>query len=298
MPLTNHRLPAVNLLKAAIFMLGAVVSFTSMAVAGREAGRQLDTFELMAYRSLIGIVIVLFVGARAGTLGQVNTRQMGLQFLRNVAHFTGQNLWFYAVTVITLPQLFALEFSSPLWVALLAPVFLSERLTRARALAVIGGFIGILIVARPDQLGLSQGIIAAALSAVAFATTTIATKRLTRTQSITSILFWLTVMQAVFGIVLAGYDGDFAIPSAHSLPWVLLIGVAGLFAHYCVTSALSLAPALVVYPMDFLRLPLAAVIGILFYAEPLQISVFVGGAIILTANLGNVLAERRHARAP
>lgn len=273
--------------------MGAVVSFTSMAVAGREVAHELDTFELMTYRSLVGIVVVLVIGKMAGTLNQINATNMRLHLIRNTSHFIGQNLWFYAVTLITLPQLFAFEFSVPLWVAIFAPFFLAERLTSMRMMAAGFGFIGILIVVRPDHVGLTPGIIAAALAALGFAGAAIATKLLTRQVSTTCILFWLTMMQAIFGIVCAGYDLDATLPSAKVLPWVVLVGLAGLFAHFCITSAMQIAPAIVVLPMDFARLPLATVIGIMFYNEPLEAAVFVGAAIILCANFFNIRTEHR-----
>lgn len=278
--------------KAAAWMMGAVVSFTLMAVAGRAVAPELDTFEIMAYRSLLGILVVLGVAKFAGTLGQINSKNLPLHLGRNVSHFIGQNLWFYALTVITLPQLFAFEFSVPLWVALLAPFLLGERLTKARLAAAVVGFIGILIVARPDQLGFSAGIIAAAISAIGFTGSGIATKLLTRTQTITGIMFWLTIMQAAMGLLCAGFDGDIALPSLAATPWVILIGFAGLFAHFCITRALQIAPAIIVYPMDFVRLPIAAFVGILFYSEPFQLMVFVGAAIILAANFLNIRSEQ------
>ena len=280
-------------LAAAAWMMGAVVSFTAMAVAGRELAPRLDTFEIMLYRSLIGIVVVLGAGVITNRLGEINRRDLGLHFFRNASHFAGQNLWFWAVTVITLPQLFAFEFSVPLWVALLAPLFLAERLTLARLATALVGFGGIMLVARPDLGGLSPGMIAAAASALGFTFTAIATKLLTRSQTTLSILFWLVVMQAGLGILFAGFDLDIALPDATTLPWVVLVGLAGLFAHFCITSALQIAPAIIVYPMDFIRLPLAAAIGILFYAEPFQVSVFVGAAIVLGANLANIVNEQR-----
>lgn len=278
---------------AALWMMGAIASFSTMAVAGREVAVELDTFEIMMYRSLFGVLIVVGVGALAGTLRQINTQNMGLHVVRNLAHFTGQNLWFYAVTVIPLAQVFALEFTSPLWVIVLSPLILGERLTPMRAFAAIMGFIGILIVARPDIAGINAGVITAASSAMFFALTMMFTKRLTRSQSITCILFYLTAMQLVFGIVMAGYDGDIAVPSAAALPFVLLIGAAGLLAHFCVTNALALAPATVVVPIDFIRLPAIAIIGMLLYDEALDIWVFAGAAIIFTGNYLNIWSETR-----
>ncbi|WP_300029940.1 DMT family transporter [uncultured Roseobacter sp.] len=280
-------------LKACLWMIGAIASFSSMAVAGRELSTSLDTFEIMMYRSMFGLVIVTGVALAVGTLGQVNTRDFRLQTVRNLAHFTGQNLWFYAVTVIPLAQVFALEFTSPLWVIILSPLVLGEKLTLMRGAAAILGFIGILIVARPDMAGINAGVITAASSAIFFALTIMFTKKLTRTQSIICILFWLTAMQLVFGVIAAGYDGDIAVPDSGALPLVLLIGAAGLMAHFCMTSALSLAPATVIVPVDFIRLPTIAVVGMLLYQEPLEIQVFVGAAIIFAGNYLNLWSETR-----
>jgi drug/metabolite transporter (DMT)-like permease len=123
------------------------------------------------------------------------------------------------------------------------------------------------------------------------------TRKLTRTQSLASILFYLTTMQAVFGLTLAAIDGDMALPSATSAPWLVIIGFAGLAAHFCLTSALKLAPATVVMPIDFARLPVIALIGWLLYQERLELAVVLGGALILTANWINIRASVREARA-
>jgi drug/metabolite transporter (DMT)-like permease len=280
-------------LKAAIWMIGAIASFSSMAVAGRELSSSLDTFEIMMYRSFFGVVIVVIVATLAGTWRQVNRDSLGTHLIRNMAHFTGQNLWFYAVTVIPLAQVFALEFTSPLWVIILSPLILGERLTLVRGLAAIMGFVGILIVARPGMAELNAGVITAASSAIFFALTIMFTKRLTRTQSITCILFYLTTMQLVMGVIAAGYDGDIALPDAQSLPFVVLVGAAGLMAHYCMTNALAIAPATVVVPIDFVRLPFIAVVGMLLYNEALDIWVFVGAAVIFAGNYLNIWVETR-----
>ncbi|MGB5557637.1 MAG: DMT family transporter [Paracoccaceae bacterium] len=277
-------------------MIGAIVSFTSMAVAGRAVSFELDTFEIMLFRSLIGIAIVVGVGALTGKLRQVTTRRKDVHLIRNLSHFVGQNLWFYAITVIPLAQVFALEFTLPIWAMLLAIFVLGERLTLTRVATATLGFAGILIVARPWVGGISPGLAMAALAAVGFAGSAVFTRLLTRTETVLCILFWLTMMQAAFGIICAGFDGDVALPSAQSWPWLVLIGCAGLAAHFCLTTALSLAPASVVMPIDFARLPVIAVVGALFYNEPVQAAVLVGAAVIFAANYANILAETRMKR--
>ena len=279
--------------KAALWMTGAIASFSSMAVAGRELSVTHDTFEIMFYRSLVGICVVALILSVSRKWHQITTKRLGVHGIRNVLHFTGQNLWFYAVTVIPLAQVFALEFTQPIWVILLAPLLLRERLTAIRVTSALIGFAGILIVARPGAATLGPGVIAAGLSAIFFALTTISTKSLTRTASIGCIMFWLTVMQAVLGFTASAFDGDIILPSANTVPFLLLIGLAGLLAHYCITNALAIASATVVVPFDFARLPTIAIVGMILYHEPLEHWTLSGAAVIFAGIFLNVWSENR-----
>lgn len=267
-------------LAAAAWMTGAIAAFTAMAVATRQIKGVHDTFEILAFRSMIGWVIVIGLGLALGQLNRIRTDRLGSHVLRNLFHFSGQSLWFYAVTVIPLAQVFALEFTSPIWVILLAPVFLGERLTRRKVAAAILGFAGVWIVARPDFGAPDPGVLSAAGAAVFFAATNLMTKALTRGEAIISILFWLTLMQAVLGGVAMALSGPVTLPTLSTLPWLGLIAVAGITAHLCLTTALSLAPASVVVPVDFARLPIIAAIGWIFYNEPIELSLFLGAGLI------------------
>lgn len=275
-------------LAAAGWMTGSILSFSAMAVAGRAVAGAHDTFEVMLWRSVIGFGLVVAIAGLAGRLGEVQSRKLPQHLLRNVVHFSGQNLWFWALSAIPLAQVFALEFTSPLWVILLSPLFLGERLTRLRLAAAALGFAGAMVVARPDFGRIEPGVLAAAASALCFAGSVILTKALTRGETIVSILFWLTLMQTGLGLVSAGWDGAIALPSPATLPWLAVIGAAGVIAHFCLTTALSLAPASVVVPIDFARLPLIAVIGMLLYGEALDLWVLAGGTLIFLANWINI----------
>ena len=275
----------------ALWMIGAIFSFTSMAIAGREIAENLDTFEIMLYRSIIGFMIVISVAYAADTMKEVNFQCFSIHIIRNVFHFTGQNLWFFALQLIPLAQLFALEFTSPIWVMLLAPILLGEKLTLRKFFLVALGFIGVLIVARPEIGALNTGILAGAAAAIGFAGAAILTRKLTHTDSLTKILFFLTGLQLLFGLICAGYDGDIALPNSSSLPWVIVIGTAGLMAHLCLTKSLSMAPASVVMPIDFARLPLIAILAVIFYDEALDIFVILGASLILLSNYVNLRCQ-------
>jgi len=280
-------------IRAALWMIGSILAFSAMAIAGKEIGTRHDSFEIMTIRSAVGFGLVLALAAATGRLTEINARNLGGHALRNIIHFTGQNLWFWALTMIPLAQLFAIEFTAPLWVVLLAAMLLGERLTRSRLLAAVLGFAGVLIVAHPDLAHLNLGVLAAAAAALCFATTNVVTKKLTRGISILCILFWLTLMQFFFGLTAALADGVFHLPTASTLPWLCMIGLAGVSAHYCITAALKLAPASYVMPLDFLRLPLIAVVGALFYAEPLDPYVIFGAGVIFAGIWLNIRSEIR-----
>ncbi len=283
---------------AFFWIWGAIASFVLMAISGRVIQEEFNTFQLMAWRSAVGFVIVLalLMWSRRG-FAQVRSARPMLHVWRNLFHFTGQNAWFFALTLIPLSQLVALEFSNPVWVALFAPLLLGEALTRRRMLAVALGFVGVLIVARPGVEPLSIGHAAALLAAFGFAFNTIWTKKIMSYDTVLCVLFWMTLSQMVMGLAL-GLPGGFPWPTPEMLPWLIVVGVTGLTAHFSLTTALSHAPASIVAPMEFLRLPVIAIVGILLYAEPLMISVFLGGGVILAANLVNMgVGSRRRNKA-
>jgi drug/metabolite transporter (DMT)-like permease len=274
-------------------MLGAMVSFTLMAISGRELYASLDTFEIMLYRSLAGVIIVLSFARYFGTLKELNFLDIRLHLIRNISHFGGQNFWFYAVALIPFSQLFAFEFSTPLFVAAVAPIFLGESLTKERLLAASIGFIGILLVARPDLGTLNWALVAAFLCPICFAATAISTKLLTRKHSLTSILFWLVTMQTFFSFFCAAYDFKIKIPSNEDMPFLIIVSITGLTAHLCMTQAFRLAPVTVIMPIDFVRLPLISFVGYLFYNESLTWFIVIGSVFVFLGNYINIKSEER-----
>ncbi|MBB5222966.1 drug/metabolite transporter (DMT)-like permease [Amaricoccus macauensis] len=278
----------VNYTKAGLWMLGAIFSFVLMAISGRAIQVEMNTFELMLYRSTVGFLIVLVaLAASPKGFAQIRTSRFDLHLKRNIFHYTGQNLWFFALMLVPLSQLVALEFTNPIWVALLAPFLLGEHLTRARIFGAILGFIGVLVVAQPGSSPLEIGHAAALASAICFALNTIFTKRIMAHDSVLCVTFWMTLIQALLSLGLSA-PGGIPLPSLAVMPWIFIVGLTGLTAHYALTSALTYAPATIVAPMEFLRLPLITAVGALLYGEELRVAVFVGAAIIIAGNLVNM----------
>jgi len=278
--------PAPSKPMAALWMAGWLSLMLVMVVAGREATRDLNVFELMEIRSVLGFFLLLpFVYANGG-FAAVRTRRLPEHIARNLIHYGAQLGWFFALTLIPIGQVVAIEFTMPIWTALLAASFLGERITPWKATAIVLGIIGVVIIVRPATGEVNPGQLIALAAAVGFGISIAQVKSLTRTESALAVIFWMTVVQAVAGILPTLYLWVW--PSAYVWAWVIVIAVCGTFSHYCLTSAMRYADATIVVPMDFLRVPLTATVGWLVYAEQLDAYTVLGAALILTGNLLNL----------
>ncbi len=271
----------------------ALASFSTIAIAGRQASRGIATLDMICYRSLITLAMVLIPIMMGPGLAAMRTQRLRWHVARNCVHFIAQYSWLAALTMIPLAQLFALEFTAPIWVACLAPLLLGERLTRTRVISAVLGFTGLLIVARPGVIPLSVGVSLGMLAALGFALSMLTTKSLTRTEQPLQILFFMFAIQSAISIVLLSLFGSKTLPDLGTFGWITCLSLAGLTGHYALVRAFSLADAIIVAPMDFLRLPLIAVVGALLYNEPLDLIVLFGGLVIIAGNLTNLWGERR-----
>ncbi len=267
-------------------MAGWLACLVVMAVAGREATRALGVFEVMELRSLIGLCLLYPLIHRGGGFRAMKTAHPWRHVLRNVAHYGAQCGWLVALGLIPLAQVISLEFTMPIWVAIMAVTFLGERMGLWKNIAVALGLIGVAIIVRPFGGDVGIGQLIALAASVGFATSVIMMKALTRTDRVTTILFWMVAIQSVLGLLPALLAWRW--PSVTEWGWLAVIGFCGTYSHYCMARALLHADATVVVPMDFLRVPLAALTGWLVYAERVDLLTGLGAALILAGNLLNL----------
>jgi drug/metabolite transporter (DMT)-like permease len=271
---------------AALWMAGWLALMLVMVVAGREATREMNVFELMEIRCVVGFLLLLPFVYRNGGFASVATKRLPQHIARNLVHYGAQLGWFFALTLIPIAQVVALEFTMPVWTAILAASFLGERITSWRAAAIVLGIVGVVIIVRPATGEVNPGQLIALAAAVGFGVSMVLVKALTRTESALSVIFWMIVIQAVAGFLPTLYVWTW--PSAYVWFWVIVIGIVGTFSHYCLASAMRYADATIVVPMDFLRVPLTATVGWLLYAERLDAYTVIGAVLILTGNLLNL----------
>jgi drug/metabolite transporter (DMT)-like permease len=273
-------------IKAALWMAGWLTCMATMAVAGRETTRQLHVFQVMELRSIIGLAMLVPVIVANGGVRALKTANIGRHVFRNVAHYGAQFGWLMALTLIPLAQVISIEFTMPIWTAIMAVVFLRERMGLWKNLAVVLGLVGVAIIVRPFGGPINVGQIIALAASVGFAISVIMVKALTRTDKVVAILFWMMAIQSLMGFVPALYE--WRTPTLYTWGWLLVIAFCGTYSHFCMTHALTHADATVVVPMDFLRVPIAALTGWAIYAERVDILTAAGAALILGGNLLNL----------
>jgi drug/metabolite transporter (DMT)-like permease len=281
-----------KLARVCLWMLGALLSFSTMAISIRELSRGgLTIFEILTIRSGVAlIVLALLLLVRQDLLAYTRPRRMKLNLLRNTVHYVSQYAWALALTMLPLATVFSLEFTMPAWTALLAVWLLQEKMTKSRAGVVVLGLIGVLVILRPGIASVDPAALLVLMAAFGYAITMIATKKLTMTETTFGIVFWMAVIQ--FPLSLAGSNpAVFLHLTWRELIPTLGVGAAGLTSHYCLSNAFRAGDATLVVPLDFLRIPLIAVVGWAFYDEKLDIFVLLGAMIIIAGVLWNLRAE-------
>lgn len=279
-----------HVVRGVLWMLGAVLSFALMAVAVRELLRHMGILQILSLRTAVTLVIVCTLIPRSG-FAPLRTQRFPVHATRALMHLAGQFCWMYAIGALTLATVFAIEFTMPVWTAILAALFLGERLNRGRLVQLALGLIGVAIILRPGLGAFHPAALVMVLGSMFFAGNMIFTKRLSATDSALAVTFWMSTVQ--MPITLLASASSWVAPALADMPWILAIGAGSFAAHYSMTRAMKLADATVVVPIDFIRLPLIAVVGALFYAEAFDPMVIVGAAVIFTGTYYSLTREQR-----
>jgi drug/metabolite transporter (DMT)-like permease len=272
--------------KAALWMAGWLSLMLIVAVAGRETTRELNVFQIMEVRSMLGFLMLYPLVRLGGGFAAMKTSRPLQHIGRNLVHYGAQLGWFFALTLIPLGQVVSIEFTMPIWTAILAASFLGERLTGWKILAVVLGLVGVAVIVRPGTSAINPGQLIALGAAVGFGISITMMKSLTRTEHTVAIIFWMLVVQSAAGLFPAMLLWQW--PSTSAWCWIVVIAFCGTFSHFCMARAMLYADATIVVPMDFLRVPLTASAGWLLYAERLDVCTVLGAALILTGNLLNL----------
>jgi drug/metabolite transporter (DMT)-like permease len=272
-----------DLLRVILWMTGALVSFSTMAVSIRGLATTLHIFEILAIRNASGLIMLLAIGlAKPDLLFAVTPRRWRLQLSRNVIHFGAQYLWALSVTLLPLATVFALEFTMPAYAAILAVVFLGEKITAGRIGVVVLGFLGVLVILRPGITSFNPAALLVLTAAFGFAISLIQTKALTTSETTYAIVLWMNAVQLPLALSGSELKNFLNLGAAQAVP-LLGVAVSGLASHFCLTQAFRFGDATVVVPLDL--------VGWWLYGEGLDAYVFAGAGLIVLGISWNLRAE-------
>lgn len=270
-------------------MMGTLTSLLALAIAARELSDTISTLQMITVRNAVSFLLICLLLSGSGWQ-QIKTRQPLTHGLRAVSHLVAQYAWIVALAAIPMTEVFALEFTGPVWTVVIASLLLGEQINRFRILTLVLGVIGVVIILRPGFRNPDPAMFIVIFSALCFALANGLTKKLVADNTPLSIIFYVAAIQFLITVIPTGFV--WVSPNLREWGLMALMGVVSITAHYSFARAFSYADAMIVIPMDFLRLPLAAIIGWLLYREGLDLFVIVGALIMFTGNFINILAEK------
>ena len=263
-----------------LWMLLTGFLFVAVTVIVRHLGSDLPAVQGAFLRYLFGTLLIFPVLLRLGS-GLIRRAPMRLYVARGVCHGAGVMLWFYAMGRIPVADVIAVGYAVPVFVILGAAFFLGERLHPSRVLAVVAGFLGVLVIVRPGFETIELGMTAQLVATPFFAASFLIAKKITETETPIEVVAMLSICCTL--VLLPGALWQWRAPTGSELFWLFLTAFFATTGHYALTRALEAAPLTVTQPVTFVQLIWATLVGSLIFAEPADVFVFIGGGIIVAA---------------
>ena len=273
--------PHSTVIRAALLMLASTLFFGLMAVAIRLASTSLHAFEIAFFRNLFGVVAALPLLVRHGP-GLLRTTQLPRYLLRCVIGIGSMLASFWAIAHLPLAQSIALTYSTPLFVTVLAVWLLGEQVRLRRWLAVVVGFLGVLVIVRPGTSGFSFASLAAIVAAVLSGIVSIHIKQLSATEPADRIVLWTTMLWVPMSLIPALAVWEW--PRGITWLWVAAAGLMGTGGHMLWTRALKLGDVSALTPISFMQLPVVSVAAYFLFDETLDRYTIAGALVIFGAN--------------
>jgi drug/metabolite transporter (DMT)-like permease len=284
------KLPPIT--QALLWSLFGTVTGGLMNVLIRAAAEEIDPLEVVFFRNLFALILMIPFIVRLGP-GALRTSKMGFYTLRAVVAFISMVTWFIGITIVPLATATALNFTAPLFATILAAVVLHEQVRVRRWTAIVIGFVGVVVILRPFG-PLDINMLVLLFSAATAAMGSITVKFLSRSEPAVAIVSYMVIYLTPISLVPALFVWQW--PSLETLLYLVLLGFCGVLSHFGVTRALAAADASAIAPFEFLRLPYAAFLGFIFFAEKPDAWTWIGAAIIVGSSLYVAHREAKLAR--
>lgn len=278
------------MIRSTLWMIGALTSFCLMAVGARELNGQISVFQILFFRSIVGLLVLLPIITLSKRSDFLFPKRLNLHVVRNLFHFAGQYGWFLGIGLLPLATVFAIEFTVPFWTIIISYLFLKESITIKKVIAVLLGILGVIVIVQPSLDVAHYASLIVLGAAICYAFSHVATKSLSNTEHPITIIFMMCLIQAPLGLLL--FIEGWTTPVGIEWLWMIIIGLTALSAHYCMTKAMQYAEVTFVVTMDMFRLPLISLIGVLLYAEHFSVALIVGMLLIVAGNSVNIYGKK------
>jgi len=269
------------------WMIIAVISFCIMAIGIKEMSDKINSFQIIFFRSLIGLITILVFFKKK--LAKPTFSILKEHLFRNIFHLIGQYGWIIGILYLSLAEVTAIEFSVPIWVLIIASLFLKERLTIKKVISIVLGFVGVLIIIRPGFGIINFKTIIVLLSAISYAVAHTSTKKLTEKYTALDIVFIMCLIQIPISFCFSLTSLN--LPELKDSLYLIIVGISAITAHFTMSKAMTNDDISSIISIDYFRLPILIGIGILIYNENFEPIYLIGGTLIF---LGNWINKKKH----
>jgi drug/metabolite transporter (DMT)-like permease len=269
-----------------LWMLLSVFAFCFVAIGVKQVNTNINPFQIIFFRAFIGLISLMIILPKTIIVGSFSNIKQHL--FRNVFHLVAQYGWVVGIVYLSLAEVTVIEFTTPIWILVLASIFLKEKITTKKSISIVLGFIGILIIMKPSIEVINYNSIIVLFSAICFAITHTVTKKIVKTDSASDVVFIMCLTQLPISFACAYSNWNW--PNSTDYFWLILIGLSGICAHFSMAKAMKQVDISSLIPLDYFRLPILILAGLFLYNETFDTTIIIGGALIF---LGNYINQKK-----
>jgi len=274
-----------------LWMLFSIFAFCFVAIGVKQINTNINPFQIIFFRAFIGLIALIIILPKKTIIGSFSNIKQHL--FRNFFHLIAQYGWVVGIVYLSLAEVTAIEFTTPIWILILAAIFLKEKINAIKIGSIILGFVGVLIIIKPGIELINTKSILVLLSAICFAIAHTTTKKIVKSNSATDVVLIMCLTQLPISFACAYPNWN--CPSYFDCFWLILIGLSGIAAHFSMAKALKKEDISSLISLDYLRLPILVLVGTLFYNEGFDLSFIIGGSLIF---IGTYINQKKTVHLP
>ena len=270
--------------QAIVYMLAAMLCLSVMNVPLRFAAEHLHSTQIIVFRHIWSILIIIAWSAwRARGIPRFSTRRLGGHFARAAFGICAMELWFYSLTIMPLNLVTALSFTTPIFSTIFAILFLKEKAGIRRWGAMMAGFVGVLIILRPDTGTIEANALFAIAASILMAGSGILVKNLTSSEAPETIVFYMSLFMLPMSVIPALFFWQAFTPAEFAI--VFFVSLCSTSAQLLLAYAFQRAEMVVLMPFDFTRLIFTAILAYIFFAEKIDLATIAGASVIAASTV-------------